>query len=155
MPYRRIVMVAFLGALVTLAWSSEVAVAQNQEQLRYTVVFSDSNYVTHFRYEHLAWQAAPGPAGAAGARFTPFLDAEKIGFLRIPRGYRQDWHPAPSKRFVMVLSGVSEIEVGDGERRTFGPGSIVLVTDTKGRGHRSHAVGNQDTFLVWVPVPEP
>jgi Cupin domain len=141
-----------LGTLLPLVWSPNVVVAQNQEQLQYSVVFSDSKDVTHFRYEHLAWQATQGTAGPLLA--TPFLDAEKIGFLRIPSGYRADWHPAPSTRFVMVLSGTAEIEVGDGERRTFGPGSVVLVTDTKGRGHRTNALGNQDVFLVWVPVPE-
>jgi hypothetical protein len=154
MRYEKFLM-SFLGALLLLVWFSNVAVAQNQEQLQYTVVFSDSNDVTHFRYEHLAWTAIPGTEGTAGPLLaTPFLDAEKIGFLRIPRGYRADWHTAPSMRYVMVLSGAAEIEVGDRERRTFGPGSIVLVTDTTGRGHRTNAVGNQDVLLVWVPVPE-
>jgi hypothetical protein len=141
-----------LGTLLPLVSSSNLVVAQNQEQLEYSVVFSDSKDVTHFRYEHLAWQPTDGTAGPLLA--TSFLDAEKIGFLRIPRGYRADWHPAPSKRFVMVLSGMAEIEVGDGDRRTFGPGSVVLMTDTTGRGHRTNALGNQEVFLVWVPVPE-
>jgi mannose-6-phosphate isomerase-like protein (cupin superfamily) len=142
-----------LGTLLALVWSSSnILLAQNQEQLQYSVVFSDSKDVTHFRYEVLPWQPTEGTAGPLLA--TAFLDAEKIGFLRIPRAYRADWHPAPSRRFVMVLSGSAEIEVGDGERRTFGPGSVVLVTDTKGRGHRTNAVGNQNVFLVWVPVPE-
>lgn len=140
-----------LGTLLPLPSFSNLLVAQNQDQLQYSVVFSDSKDVTHFQYEHLAWQPTEGTAGPLLA--TPFLDAEKIGFLRIPRGYRADWHPAPSRRFVMVLSGRAEIEVGDVERRAFGPGSVVLVTDTKGRGHRTNALGNQDVFLVWVPVP--
>jgi len=110
------VLVAFLVALLPLVWSSNVAVAQNQEQLQYTVVFSDSNDVTHFRYEHLAWQATQGTAGPLLA--TPFLDAEKIGFLRIPIGYRADWHPAPSKRFVMVFQALRKLMLAmeSGER---------------------------------------
>jgi hypothetical protein len=53
----------------------------------------------------------------------------------------------------MVLSGVLEVEVGDGERRSFGPGNVLLVTDTEGQGHLTNVIGNEDAFLVWVPVP--
>ena len=125
--------------------------SQDQQKLQYTVVFSDPKDVTHFREEHLMWEPMEGPADLLLA--TPFLDASKIGFLRIPKGYRADFHPAPSKRFVMVLSGAVEIKVGDGERRRFAAGSVVLVTDTECRGHCTNALDNQEVFLAWVPVP--
>ena len=88
-----------------------------------------------------------------GLLTTPYLNAEKIVFLRLPPSYPKDWHPAPGKRFVMVLSGIAQIEVGDGERRTFAPGSVLSVTDTQGPGHRTFVVGEQDVFAVWVPIP--
>lgn len=149
MPQKRIVRALLLLSL-TVSWN--FCAAQDQQQLRYAVVYSDSAGVTHFRDEQLSWQKTQG-RGNLPVFATPFLDAQKIGFLRLPRGYRQDWHPAPSKRFVMVLSGVGEIEVGDGERRKFGAGSVVLVTDTQGRGHRTRVLGNREHFAVWVPVP--
>ena len=126
--------------------------AEDQQAMPYSVVYSDSNGLTHFRNERLVWQANRAPSGLPTFA-TPYLDAEKIGFLRIERGGRPDWHPAPIKRFVMVLSGLAEVEVGDGERRTFGPGNVLLVTDTEGRGHLTNVLGNEDTFLVWVAVP--
>jgi quercetin dioxygenase-like cupin family protein len=121
--------------------------AQDQQAMPYSVVHSDTNGVTHFRNEYLAWRVGQG------LTVTPYVNAEKIGFLRIAQGRRFDWHPAPSKRFVMVLSGLLEVEVGDGERRTFGPGNVLLVTDAEGRGHLTNVLGNEDVFLVWVPVP--
>ena len=133
--------------------SSAVLSAQQPQTLRYAVVFSDSNDVTHFRDEELPWQVQKSSDPRTAILVTPFLDAEKIGFLRIPAGYSADWHPAPGKRFVMVLSGVMEVEAGDGERRKFTAGSVALVTDVKGRGHRTSVVGNQEVLLVWVPVP--
>ena len=45
----------------------------------------------------------------------------------------------------MVLSGLAEVEVGDGERRTFGPGNVLLVTDTEGRGHLTNVIGKRYT----------
>jgi hypothetical protein len=138
--------------LLSLTVSANPCAAQNQQQLQYSVVYADSEGITHFRDEYLPWQRTQG-RGNAPISVTPLLDAQKIGFLTLPRGYRQDWHPAPSKRFTMVLAGVAEIEVGDGERRKFGPGSVVLVTDVQGRGHRTRVLGNRENFVVWVPVP--
>jgi hypothetical protein len=130
--------------------------AQDQQQLRYSVLFADQQGVTHFRDDNLVWEAlgvfSDRPGGLGGLR-TPYLNAEKIGFLRLPPGFPTDWHPAPGKRFVMVLSGIGQIEAGDGERRTFAPGSVLLVTDTQGRGHRTIVVGEQDVFAAWVPIP--
>jgi hypothetical protein len=113
---------------------------------------ANANDVTHFRNERLAWQANRGRGGLQSS-VTAYVNAEKIGFLRIPRGAKSDCHPAPSKRFVMVLSGLVEVVVGDGERRTFEPGNVLLVTDAQGRGHLTNVLGNEDVFLVWVPVP--
>jgi len=126
------------------------AVAQDEQQLRYSVLFEDQQGVTHFRDEYLVWQKAPGNAGGL---LTPYLNAEKIGFLRLPQGLSADWHPAPRKQFIMVLSGVAQIEAGDGERRTFAPGSVLLVTDTQGPGHRTIVVGEQDVFVGWGTIP--
>jgi hypothetical protein len=53
----------------------------------------------------------------------------------------------------MVLHGTVEIEAGDGERRTFIAGTVVLVTDVHGRGHRTNVIGEEHVFLVWVPIP--
>jgi hypothetical protein len=126
--------------------------AQDQQQLRYSVLFADQQGVTHFRDEYLVWQAVES-AGNARWLLTPYLNAEKIGFLRLPSGLSSDWHPAPGKRFVMVLSGIGQVEAGDGERRTFAPGSVLLVTDTHGPGHRTSVIGEQDVFIAWVPIP--
>jgi hypothetical protein len=134
-------------ALLLLFVLPGLGVAQDQQQLRYSVLFADQQGVTHFRDEYLVWQK-----GTSGLQ-TPYLNAEQIGFVRLPPGVFTDWHPAPGKRFVMVLSGIGQIEAGDGERRTFEPGSVLLVTDTQGPGHRTIVVSEQDVFIAWVPIP--
>jgi hypothetical protein len=55
---------------------------------------------------------------------------------------------------VLLLKGELEVEAGDGERRRFNEGSIVFVEDTKGKGHKDHAVNNDDLLLVLIPVPD-
>ena len=117
--------------------------------LTYTILFSDADGVTHFRDESLAWAGESPP----GTHATQLLEAQHVGFLRVDAGMRMDWHPAPRKQFVMVLEGLVEVVAGDGERRTFAPGSVLLVTDTEGQGHLTNVLGTGDLFLVWTPIP--
>ena len=53
----------------------------------------------------------------------------------------------------MVLEGELEVEAGDGEKRSFTPGTVLPVTDIAEDGHRTRVLSEEDVFLVWVPVP--
>lgn len=55
-----------------------------------------------------------------------------------------DWHNpgvgrpgAPKRLLNVILAGELTIEVANGERRAFGPGSVILGEDATGEGHRS------------------
>lgn len=63
-----------------------------------------------------------------------FRDTSEAG----PEVY--DYHVAPRRQFALHLRGRTEIEVGSGERRTFGPGDILLADDLTGQGHISREV---------------
>jgi hypothetical protein len=65
--------------------------------------------------------------------------------------FDSDPHPAPRKQWVVMLRGAIEVEVSDGTRRRFGPGDLVLVTDTTGSGHVTVAVGDPPVEALWVP----
>ena len=62
------------------------------------------------------------------------------------------WHVAPRRQYVINLSGDSEVEIGDGTKRRFGPGDIFLADDTTGRGHISRVVGAQPRIFVTVAI---
>ena len=51
-----------------------------------------------------------------------------------------DYHVAPRRQFALHLVGRTEIEVGDGTKRTFGPGDLLLADDQTGQGHISREV---------------
>lgn len=118
------------------------------DRLRYSVLYSDADDVTHFRDEYMSWNKR-----SSGNSVIPLQDANQIGFLSLHKNLRTDWHPAPRKQFVMVLKGILEVQAGDGERRTFTPGSVLLVTDTDCRGHRTSTLEGKEAMLVWVPIP--
>lgn len=120
----------------------------SNRRLKYSLLYADSEGVTHFKDQYLSWSDS-----GDGFSSTPLMDAKQIGFFMIHAGKNFDWHPTPRKQFVMVLDGTMEVEAGDGEKREFEPGSILLVTDIKGRGHRTNNPGKKPITIVWVPLP--
>jgi len=45
------------------------------------------------------------------------------------------WHNAPRRQWCITLSGTCEIGIGDGTKKTFGPGDVFLAEDVTGQGH--------------------
>jgi len=76
-----------------------------------------------------------------------------VQFVELPTGMEQDWHNAPAKQLVIVLSGAIEVETTDGERRQWKAGEAFIPADVKGRGHRTRCVGGA-VRLVFAPIPE-
>ncbi len=69
------------------------------------------------------------------------FDTTQIRFgIREP-GITQDWHPAPQRQFVVILSGQLEIGFEDGSTKVFVPGDARLVEDITGKGHTTIAIG--------------
>jgi len=77
---------------------------------------------------------------------------EGIIFREELPGHVQDWHPAPRRQYVITLSGQGEIELGDGTKRRFGPGDVMLADDTTGRGHITRVVSSERRRYVMIPV---
>ena len=73
--------------------------------------------------------------------WTAGIDTTSVVFGIRPPGVLQDWHPAPQRQFVFILSGQLEIGFEDGSKKVFGPGDARLVEDTTGRGHTTIAIG--------------
>jgi hypothetical protein len=80
------------------------------------------------------------------------LATTKISFSEWPVGRFMDWHPAPRRQFVIILSGQLEIGLGDGTKHVFGPGDARLVEDTTGKGHTTRVVGNERVVTATIPL---
>lgn len=61
-------------------------------------------------------------------------------------------HPAPREQWVVMLRGTIEVEVTDGGKRRFGPGDLVLATDTTGTGHVTVGLGEPPFEALFVPA---
>jgi hypothetical protein len=82
------------------------------------------------------------------------FDTTKIRFgLREP-GVMQDWHPAPQRQFVVILSGQLEIGFEDSSTKVFGPGDARLIEDTTGKGHTTIALGNEPCVTATIGLKD-
>ena len=118
----------------------------------YATLDTGSDAKTPCKEEAMPWHPV-ARAATEPLHVTPLHAATHRGCLASPVGQTTDWHPAPSKQCVMVLTGSMEVEAGDGETRTCTPGSVLVVTDGDGVGHKTRVVGAQEVLLVWVPIP--
>jgi hypothetical protein len=80
------------------------------------------------------------------------LPAAQIAFREDPVGRFIDWHPAPRRQFVIILSGQLEIGLSDGSRHVFGPGDARLVEDTTGKGHTTRVHGAEPCVTATIPL---
>jgi uncharacterized cupin superfamily protein len=55
--------------------------------------------------------------------------------------------------FLIVLQGVTQVTASDGQVRRFGPGSMLLMDDPKGKGHITEVVGTVDHVTITIPWP--
>ncbi len=69
-----------------------------------------------------------------------------------PARSAMDFHNAPRRQYVVVLSGQMEIEIGDGSKRVLSPGDVLVAEDLTGKGHITRAVGDQPRVSLAVPL---
>jgi len=146
-----------LLVIVTLFFSERIVAQEESKQinnLKYVRVYADSIGESHFEDLTIDLNeidfAPPAPP-----IFTSQINlSSSYGFLSVFPGWKSEWHPAPKKQFVIYLSGSIEAEVSDGEIRQFGPGSITLVEDTYGKGHKSRAIGNELVVGVIIQLED-
>jgi len=120
----------------------------------YVHLYSDANGVSHFRDETVRLEPGPGPNGNDGALSAYTLSGTKEAqFLALKHGAREDWHNAPRRMFLIVLQGTAQVTASDGQVRRFGPGSMLLMDDPKGKGHITEVVGDVDHVTLTIPWP--
>jgi hypothetical protein len=76
-----------------------------------------------------------------------------VQFAVLPDGLDQDWHPAPRRQLVAILTGAVEVGTPDGATRRFGPGEVFLADDVGTAGHTTKTVGGP-AQVMFAPVPD-
>jgi hypothetical protein len=122
--------------------------------LQYVRLYSDSLGESHFEDLELAFKLIDFAPPAPPISVSQVFDSNKVFVISSPPEWYGDWHPAPQRQFFFALSGELEVKASDGEVRRFGPGSVILVEDTFGKGHISRMVSDHRGYAVVVPIED-
>lgn len=118
--------------------------------MKYTRIYADAHGESHLQDVDQEMK----PAEYA-SRMSEMIAAKGVIFRETRSGeYFIDWHNAPRRQFVVNLSGEVEIETSDGDKRRFGPGSILLAEDVTGKGHISRGVGNAERRTLFIALAD-
>ena len=109
-------------------------------------LYSGDDGESHFEDLELPYETV------ANAQVTAMRTASGIQFRRSPAGHFIDWHQAPQRQYVITLEGQSEITIGDGSKRVFNPGDVLLADDLAGRGHTTLAAGTKPRVSIFIPL---
>ncbi len=109
-------------------------------------IFTGEDGESHFEELELPFEAV------ADAERTAGQNAGSVSFSRTQPGSFIDWHPAPRRQYVVTLEGQAEIGLGDGTRRIFNPGDVLLADDLTGRGHTTAVYGDRVRVSLAIPI---
>jgi quercetin dioxygenase-like cupin family protein len=72
-------------------------------------------------------------------KITDSTEASSLTFGEIQNLKETPWHNPPCRQYIIMLKGSMEIEIGDGSKRIFNEGDVLLAEDTSGQGHITRA----------------
>jgi hypothetical protein len=116
--------------------------------MKYTRLYPGPDGESHFEDVEVEF-AGRGNAGELSA----LIEAKGAQFQRTHgESTALDWHTAPRRQFILQISAATERQASDGEVRRFGPGSLILVEDTTGKGHITRAVpeGDSERLMLFI-----
>ncbi|MCG6901724.1 MAG: cupin domain-containing protein [Rhodobacter sp.] len=90
--------------------------------------------------------APPAPA----LELADPVPASRHIMVRFPAGWDSGLHPSPQRQLFVVLSGQIEGAASDGFVMRLGPGDVLLMEDTSGKGHTARVVGDEGASALFV-----
>ena len=111
--------------------------------MKYVRIVAGKNGKTHFEDATLKLDEADYRPPAPMVYVSHAYQSDGVQFIRLPAGWTADAIQVPKKQFLLCIKGHLEITVGNGDKRSFGPGDCILMEDVAGAagGHKSHAKG--------------
>ena len=80
------------------------------------------------------------------------LKSNNVRFATRGPGTSDDWHTAPGRQYLITLKGHAEIEIGGGKIVHSTPGTVLLIEDTTGKGHRAKVTADSEWHVMFVPL---
>lgn len=116
------------------------------------VLSEDSAGISHFSDAAVAMAPLDFAPPAPMMPVSQTEAATGVLYLVLKAGWGGAQHPSPRRQVAFCLSGRLRVQAGDGEVREFGAGAIWRMEDTRGSGHVTTVIGEEDVRLAIVQL---
>jgi len=145
---------ARLGLGVILVWFAAVSntshvAAQKRITTAVTRLYTGADGQSHAEDVEVAWRPARLRAELSESQSVNVTAAQ---FLRWPRGFVWEGHPASKRQYVIIVSGRGEVDVVGGKKVPLTPGTVLLAEDVTGKGHTTRVGADEDLVMLLVPL---
>ena len=141
----------FVVVSLALASSASRVVAQRRETTTVTRLYTGADGQSHAEDTDVAWRPAKLHAELNESESAKVTAAQ---FLRWPRGFVWEGHPASRRQYVIIVSGRGEVDVV-GRKVPLAPGRVLLAEDVTGKGHTTRVGADEDLVMLLVPLAQP
>ena len=140
-------------ALFTLAVASSAShvAAQRRATTTVTRLYTGADGQSHAEDVDVAWRPAKLRAELSESEPVKVTAAQ---FLRWPRGFVWEGHPASKRQYVIIVSGRGQVDVAGGKRVELAPGRVLLAEDVTGKGHITRVGADEDLVMLLVPLAQ-
>ena len=120
---------------------------------KYTRLWADDSGESHFEEVEAELEPVDFAPPAPPLNFTPLGSARTVGLVGGGPEWRGDIaHPAPRRQLMCVMTGEFTGTASDGESRVFGPGDLLLLEDTTGKGHSTRITSSEPGLILVVTL---
>ena len=147
--FTRLGFVFVLVSLAIVSSASHVA-AQRHVTTTITRLYTGADLLSHAEDTEVAWRPAQLRPELNESESVKVTAAQ---FLRWPRGFVWEGHPASRRQYVIIVSGRGEVDVV-GRKVPLAPGRVLLAEDVTGKGHTTRVGADEDLVMLVVPLAE-
>ena len=134
---------------LSLASSASHVAAQRSATTTVTRLYTGADGQSHAEDVDVSWRPAKLRAELSESDAVKTTGAQ---FLRWPRGFVWEGHPASKRQYVIIVSGRGEVDVAGGKKVQLVPGRVLLAEDVTGKGHVTRIGPDEDLVMLLVPV---
>lgn len=118
----------------------------------YVRIFADDEGESHFEDLGVVLEQQDFAPPAGPVNIAPFQKASGTFWFGADPGWDGLAHPTPRRQIFCVVQGGVEGVTSDGEVRQLGPGAVIVLEDTEGKGHSTRVVGDEDLIMFGVTL---
>ena len=138
--------------LVSLAVASSAShVAAQRQTTTVTRLYTGTDGQSHAADTEIAWRPAKLHPQLSESESVRVTGAQ---FLRWPRGFVWEGHPASKRQYVIIVSGRGEVDALGGKKVQLAPGRVLLAEDVTGKGHTTRIGPDEDLVMLLVPIAQ-